>query len=367
MDKTIYLITRHAVCNYGSLLQTICTVKYFENRGFKCRVINYMSKNESVLKNVQNFSKNKKLSFLKRLAYYFFKFTEESYKYFVFSKMRRRYLKQTKKYKDFNDLSKFFVGKIICSGGDQLRGIMPNGDIDENYFLSFAKESILFSFSSSFGSYKFSESQKKEMKFYLSKYKYITVREPSAVVFLNNMGIKSKQIMDPTLLIQSNFITGLAKKTKYRNYVLVYKLRNNELMDKYANFFAKKYNLKIIYITNSLFLKVKNGRKFANKKLDFVLGLFSNTNLVITDSFHATVLSVIFKKDFYVTLPDKTGTRIIEFLKQINLESRVLRDIDSFKEKASINFNNVENTIISKREKTDSEITELFELLTCSE
>lgn len=46
----IKVITRHAPSNYGSLLQSIATIKIIERFGHKCEIIDYIRNDERGLK-----------------------------------------------------------------------------------------------------------------------------------------------------------------------------------------------------------------------------------------------------------------------------------------------------------------------------
>ena len=48
----IAVITRHAIINYGSLLQTIATQKIINKLGHECQIIDYIEKEENY-KNVE--------------------------------------------------------------------------------------------------------------------------------------------------------------------------------------------------------------------------------------------------------------------------------------------------------------------------
>ena len=37
--KRVYIITRHAIANYGSILQAYATQKIFENLGYETKII----------------------------------------------------------------------------------------------------------------------------------------------------------------------------------------------------------------------------------------------------------------------------------------------------------------------------------------
>ena len=68
----IKVITRHAVPNYGSLLQAIATIEILERLGYDCEIIDYIRNNEQGLKGLLEWLKEKKewnSNILKKLIY----------------------------------------------------------------------------------------------------------------------------------------------------------------------------------------------------------------------------------------------------------------------------------------------------------
>lgn len=350
--KKVNVITRHAVSNYGSLMQTIATVDVFKNLGYECRVIDYLNSNEKVLNSLMNFAANRNLNGPKKLAYIILKYPSEKKKYKIFNKMRNTYLPLTKRYSNSKEMNNKFENEILCSGGDQLWGYMPNNQLDTAYYLDFAnKTNKCISFSSSFGRYDFSDTEKDIISNNLKKYNFITVREKSAVDYINNFNLDSSLVLDPTLLVEKSLWYKLASNYKLdQEYVLVYKLRQDEKLNFLAKKIADENKIKIIYITNTVFNKNNNGVNYVNKDLATVLALFKNAKYVVTDSFHATVLSIIFEKKFSTHLPGKTNSRIIDFLNLLSIPERIYDDIDSFDYNASIDYDSVNKKLLEKRQ-----------------
>lgn len=300
----------------------------FRELGFDCKIINYVSKKETVIKNLSSFSKNYDFSFLKKTVYFVLKYFEETYKNIIFNHERKKILNLTKKYGDGEEMKKDFYNCILCSGGDQLWGYMPYNDLDFAYYFNFADPSnTLISLSSSFGRYDFDDKIKHEIRGYLKRYRFITVREKSAVNFLKTLNINSNLILDPTLLISKKEFFKLIDKHKESNdFVLVYKLRRNNQLDELAKKIANKFKIKTIYITNSIFYKNLYGKAKVNPKVSRLLALFRDSRFVISDSFHATVLAIIFNKNFYSYLPGKTNSRIVDLLNMLGLSDRYFDD-----------------------------------------
>ena len=64
------------------------------------------------------------------------------------------------------------------------------------------------------------------------------------------------------------------------------------------------------------------------KKPEIVLSIFKDADLVITDSFHATILSIIFNKQFIDVLPPNTSLRIVDLLNTLNLNGQIIKSYD---------------------------------------
>lgn len=360
--KRIYIITRHAIANYGSLLQSMATVNYFKSLGYESFIIDYISKNENVLNNLNNYAVNRNLHGIKKIAYILLKLPEEYKKNYKFLKMRKKYLLMTNNYSSADEMKNKFDNSILCSGGDQLWGYMPNMKLDEAYYLSFSnKTNNLISFSSSFGRYDFDKYNCKIIKEKLSRYDAITVREKSAVEFLNQIGVKSNCVLDPTLLVDKNMYETISE-IRYikKDYILVYKLRQDQKLNELAKKIADKYKLKIVFVSNTIFNNNKEGKTFINPQLSKLISLFKYSSFVITDSFHATVLSVIFEKEFYTHLPGKTNARIIDFVDSLELNDRVFYDSCDFEKNKNINYSNVNSKLKVMRDKSNDIILNIL-------
>ena len=95
-----------------------------------------------------------------------------------------------------------FNGCDLCSGSDQLFGIMPYGKIDTAYYLDFKNDSNkCFSLSSSFGRTDLilEDSVINELK----KYMFISLRERTACDLLKTYNINSHNFLYPTLIVNN--------------------------------------------------------------------------------------------------------------------------------------------------------------------
>lgn len=355
----IKVITRHAPSNYGSLLQSIATIKIIERFGHKCEIIDYIRNDERGLRAITTPLKNKKEwsgNIIKRIAYILLRYPEESIAERKFDMMRSKYLKMTERCTNLCELSKLNAD-IFMTGSDQVWGPTLNGKYDEAYFLSFVKGAKKTAYAASFGRTEFTDKTKNEYKKLLSKYDAIAVREDSAVQLLMDMDVNCiGQVLDPTLLLTGEEWEKYVDDNNKINgeYILVYQLHNNPVLSDYAIKFAKSYNLPL-YRVSPTFHQFRRGGKFLYlPDLGHFLSYIKNCKYFITDSFHGTAFALNFNKQFIEILPNnKTGSRNQSILRLTGLENRIVKNFDDFSiGKDFIDYNKVNMIIDAERGKS---------------
>ena len=325
--KSVQIITRHFIPNYGSLLQSVASVKIFEELGYQSQIIDYIPKTESILGNTTAYACNFSKNFLKRAAFWILKLPDQCIKALRFRGLRKHYVKQTKRFSSLKALTAYdFKNDYLCSGSDQLWGFVNDEkSIDPAYFLEFAKpESVCFAYSSSFGRTDFNEEYYKRLNEYLKKFSFITVREQSGVELIEmQTPYSAEHVLDPTLTVSREFWLDFANKPiKRKPYLLIYHLRRNKNLENYAAKLAKKNGWQILRVSTSIYDLIKQGKTQLLKDPKTVLSLFKNAECVVTDSFHATVFSLIFNRQFINVLPAKTHERITDLLDLVGVQER---------------------------------------------
>lgn len=356
------IITRHSVPNYGSLLQSYATQKVIEDMGFETEIINYTRYDERYKNLVNSLIKGKKWNknFIMRLFYKVIQTPNYARMYKKFENFRNSFLKETlREYGSIEELKKNPpIADVYCSGSDQIWGKIGTADYDEAYFLQFVNDrnKKCIAYSSSFGKKDIDEILKNKLNELLKNYKEIMVREDTAKKILNEHGFENvKQVLDPTFLLDREKWSELANKAKkkYNGYILVYQLHDNKEFDRYAKQFSKKTGLKLLRVSPSIYHIIRSGKLiYLPNQYDF-LALFKNAEYILTDSFHATVFSIIFNKKFVDILPGNTSTRIISILELVGLNDRILKNYTdfSFIDK-KINFEECNKIIKKEREKS---------------
>lgn len=328
--KKVAIITLHRVRNYGSSLQTLALQDKIKSLGFKVEVIDYYPERYTsfgLLKRLKN--KSEKLRRNPVLLFGARVIISVSYlrKKLVFD----RFLKDninltTKTYKSENDLFESPVAAdAFCTGSDQVWNSLWNEGVDSPFYLSFVdKNKYKFSYAASIGNSAVKKDEGDIVKEYLASYNHLSVREDNGVEILKRLGFEDVvQVLDPTLLIDAaGWERYTSNKYEGQKYVVTYNLHHDSRIDQYANEVAKKFNLKVYHISYNWHDIYRKGELKWCPKIEDYLSLIKNAQYVITDSFHATVFSLIFHTDFVVIYPEQASSRLRSILRQTNLETR---------------------------------------------
>lgn len=356
----IDIITRHGTSNYGSLLQTYATQIILSNLGYDSEVIDYIKYEERGKNKAETFLKRSKIwnkNRFTRLIYKIIQTPNHVIMYNKFKKFRMNLLKMTKEYGSLEELKKYCPeADIYCTGSDQVWGKIGTDEFDKTYFLDFVPQNKkCISYSASFGNDDICSNLKKELQKLLEKYDNLMVREESAIRIIEKYTNKSaKLVLDPTLLLSTEQWQNMTTKIKEtEKYILVYQLHDNKDFERYAKKFSIYKRLKLIRISPSIHNIFKTGKlKWLPSPEEFIT-YFANAEYILTDSFHATVFSLIFNKRFINILPSTTGTRIINILDIVGLQDRILKDFDDFKSiDRYIDFKKINKIIEKKRDES---------------
>lgn len=275
--------------------------------------------------------------------------------------------KRIKKYKKFNEkyISNMFrinfysIFKekndydFVITGSDQVWHNWSNNGQELKYFyLEFIPPSKRISYAPSFG---FNEFPKKDVclhKVGLEEIKYLSCREKKGVQLIEELtDKKAKLVLDPTLLLEKEEWIELEKKPQWihaENYILIYFLGDKSNYIENIKKFSKDNNIEIIdiYEKGSLCSQLITPDEF--------IWLIHNANYVCTDSFHATVFSLIFDIKFLSFRREEKGMEMmfdrIENVQEIfGVKNRVyIDDINIIKNSLDkISIDNIKNNSVS--------------------
>ena len=227
------------------------------------------------------------------------------------------------------------------------------------YFFNFVPENTRkMSYAASFGKDNVTYSRKtlEECKKLLKSFDYITVREDDGVRICREFfNTDSTKVVDPTLLLSKDDYLSLIDDDELPlcedPYIFIYILRPSKEKSEFINRFSHDRNMKVINIMPQKLEIVGKAHldECIYPSISKWLKGFSQAAFVITDSFHASVFSIIFHKQFYV-VNDKNGgiTRIPSLLKSLDINGRYSHEYKG--NVVDINFNNIDSILNKQRE-----------------
>ncbi|MDE6252659.1 MAG: polysaccharide pyruvyl transferase family protein [Lachnospiraceae bacterium] len=372
--KTVAIITHyHYGCNYGGILQAYALRKYIEDLGYDAKVIDYAWVQSDILHtNNDNFKFVKVLKRKFNTLISLIKKYMQIY-YFKSGKIRNRKFEEfrEKQFKTTEFVNKDSINKLsekydfYIAGSDQVWNPMW---FDPNFFLAFVgKDKRKIAYAASIGVSKLSEYAERKMKPLIDDFYAVSLREEQGVQMINRFSAtEAVNVLDPTLLLTEkqwdNVNTNLAIKDKY---IFCYFLGGNKENRALAEKVAKKYGLKIVSlpcVADISYEEFKWGdiRIFDAGPAEFI-GLVDNSEFVITDSFHGTIFSIIKQKKFVVLKRNlmenssSMNSRVVNLLKMVGLESRLVSRIDKIEEvlNKDIDYDTVEMRIDAKRKQSE--------------
>ena len=184
---------------------------------------------------------------------------------------------------------------------------------------------------------------------WLNRFDAISVREDWLKSYVEDHSSKEATVvLDPTLLAGKKAFDCIAtRRIVSKPYILLYSVEgfsNNCI--KIAQKVASLYHAEIIGIDTFSLLKMfrykGNGVKFMNPNVQQLISLIKYAECVVAWSFHGTVLSMLFEKDFY-SVVSKNMLRVETILSKCGLMDRIV-DNDSH-----LSLNHIDYTIAKKR------------------
>lgn len=341
--KKIGIITIHNSPNYGACLQAYALYKYIEQQGDEVEIIDlhrpyayadYIpSKKYICARPVKRGRLSKMKGTLKAL-------------FGVNTKVKSLYSPTAiKKFNAFNSVIKLSqayrgidelyanppVYDLYISGSDQLWNPTQAYCL-EPYFLTFVPKNVgkKISYATSIGITELRENEKLDFKRWLSSYDDIAVREVQAQKLLQDLLPEKevKQVADPTFLLNPDEWKAIAVKPQQGKYILMFTLQHRPEILEYCLQLSKQSGLPLIAL-GQVQPDVLDGSYTAVKDAgpkEF-LGYIGDAEMVITDSFHCTVFSLIMgAKNFYTYIAPNNhrGSRIIDLLGTYGLKDHLL-------------------------------------------
>ena len=210
----------------------------------------------------------------------------------------------------------------------------------EDAFLSFTKKWSVkrIAYAPSFGTdaWEYSKVETQKCGSLLQKFDVVSVREKSGVGLCEKyLGRKDVQwVLDPTMLLdKEDYERLIPKDTIAPGDLMCYVLDANDEINNLITKIASENDMKVFQAASDVDNVLLPIEKRIQPPVESWLSGFRDAKLVITDSFHACVFSILFRKPFVVIGNKNRGySRFESLLKRFGLENRLIENASQFKD-----------------------------------
>ena len=301
----IGILTFHCAINYGAILQTYGLQEFLKSKGHDVFIIDYrpayLLEPYSIF--TWNWDSNK--PFIKNILL----FIRSLFVLPIRLKRKKKFSLFIEKHINIhplnlsNETSDF---SAFIFGSDQIWNTQITHGFDKVYFGYFAasKNKRLISYAASAGNINCISSRKDEFMSLLSNYTNISAREQSLADFINKSLVKNNcyVTLDPVLLAGKETFTSIAS--------------------------------------------IKSLTSIAAASPEYFISLFRDASYIITSSYHGTIFSILFEKNFN-TIGVNNVERMSHLLSAIGLKDRLIYPKSINIKSDEINYHKV-NEIIQK-------------------
>lgn len=360
--KKIGIMSMQRIKNYGSFLQAFGLKKLIEELGYEVEFVDYHIE-EPIIKEEAKVKSDKIRKVLKTLAgdaplaqkiQYIFHKKNFGTKYYTLLGLTEKPNYNAK------------IDTLVIGSDEVFNCIQKNKNVGYSLEL-FGKDNNaekIITYAASFGNTTMDKlrqyNKENEISQLLSKFDNISVRDENSGNIVETLTNKKvKYHLDPVIIYdymnECNLIPKINLKEKYM-IVYAYSGRISSKESDYIRNYAKKHNLKVYAIGGA--------QKCADKFIDCtpfeVLAYFNNAEIVVTDTFHGSIFSIITKRNFVTLVRKSVGytygneEKLTDLLNRLELKDRAIFDIKDMDNKINntIDFESIDKIIKNARNNT---------------
>ena len=369
--------------NYGSLLQTYALQRKVSECGCYTEIVKYREPVSSKIRRLQ-YGEYLKVClnkiFLRKVAglrhHHLNKMLQSRAS--AFERFRCQNLLFSKPCFNRNQLEALAADyQMVVLGSDQLW--QPMNLLMDFFTLTFVPDRVRkVAYAASFGVSEIPQRMKPAYKAYLERFDKISCRESAGAEIVRNLiGREVPVVCDPTLLMTAGEWLPLLsdKATPNDDYIFCYFLGNNPQQRMFVMQLKERTGCSIVALPH-IVEYVSSDEKFADCLLydagpaEF-LHLINNAKYVCTDSFHATVFSLQFHRQFFVfdrfenSKGHSTTSRIETLLGVVGREDRLIRNtleaLASFPALCDIDYLDIDKKLETFRQFSHNFLKEILD------
>lgn len=308
----IALLTIWHIGNYGAEMQTYATVRALKLLGHDVRVVDYRL-NES----------NEKAHYIKSLIK---NMCPASIK---FNRFWRKHIPSTNHILNFKDLwDSVNDCDVFLVGSDQVW----NPEITRNkaleFFLSFVpngKRRLSYASSIGVSSWTAESSLTRLISNELERFERISCRERDGIKILNDtFKVSAEYVLDPTMLFEG--YPELTGQPSSKNTLVYYPLFGGVEMESFSKELAHLLGLE--FLNNNPISTWLGGRTWNRLSIVDWIRNFAESKFIVTQSYHGTVFSILYKKPFITIYSGKKISRISNLLEELGIQDRLFSTVE---------------------------------------
>ena len=240
---------------------------------------------------------------------------------------------------------------LIC-GSDQVWNPKVTG-FDLCYLLDFAdNDNKKIAYAASFGLDELPDECRGAYKRELGKFHRISVREERGRDIVRDLiGKKSDLVIDPSMLLDKEEWEQqmLPFEDLPDHYIVKFIFNYDKTVEKWIKELSERTGFQVLTIGGSALSRFQKELFTGAIGPQKWLYIIKNADYVVTDSFHGAAFSIIFEKQFFVSLSSSTNSRLITLCNNFGLNARILpcKAWDD-----QIDYANVRSDMLRMREKS---------------
>ena len=364
----IGILTFHNAHNYGASLQAYALKTCVEQMGHEVAVINYRNP-----KIEGQYPKQLRPKITKKVL------NPKNWKQFLYDTIRGIYGQKAWS-GQWEAFDRFITQKLLENetrlihpedfaglgkdayllGSDQIWSSFLTGTLDPVYFGKFKKNERIISYAASLANGKIAENEENAFQELLKNVDGISVREEKLADQLRKItGREVATGVDPTLLLEERDYLDLMTTEKRlpdgklpteEKYVFAYFVVEEKAVEECAKKVAKKMGLQLIELHYYHMPEISEKNQFADFGPGDFLAYIKNAEIVITNSFHGTVFSILFGKPFYSVY--KKNGRVDNLLDFLEIPERHVSGAEEIEKLDEIDYEKVHKKLAEYRESS---------------
>lgn len=341
MEKPKIGLITYCIGNQGSALQCYATQKYLSERGIDCCLF---TRYESGIARILQSLEYRVSAYLKLFKFPYYKS--------VYRECRQLQNSNIFMTRETADAIKRFVDEYICTEQSSWKQLQKMAKSDEYmaffsgsdqiwsgawfltnriWFLRFCPKYKRVAWMPSFGSNSIAEYNRDIYRRYISEYQFLSVREPEGQKIIYELTGKEVPVLpDPVYLLSADEWRMISMKITFESkYILMFFIsKPSPYAVAYAQKKAAQCHAQIIWLSYDHSL---DGTFVDGGPREFI-SYIDKAELVLTDSFHASLFSIILSTPFYIyRRTDNSGNkqigRVHNLLEKFHMQNRLIEKI----------------------------------------